>query len=165
MEQRTLKPSRLILDRRRARCVPRRRPESHPRRDVAPVRSFNQAATDTALRAPEFVRRRLRVVLLAAPVAIVILLQPPGPAPALAAQAAPSGGAPPHSADLQRMPGDYLMPILGKDVVSATGEKMGPIVDVLFDGTGKPRAAVIDFGGFLGVGTSQNCDRMGRLAV
>ncbi|MGH7113663.1 MAG: PRC-barrel domain-containing protein [Stellaceae bacterium] len=45
------------------------------------------------------------------------------------------------------------MPILGKDVVSATGEKMGPIVDVLFDQAGKPRAAVIDFGGFLGVGT------------
>lgn len=45
------------------------------------------------------------------------------------------------------------MPILGKDVVSATGEKMGPIVDVLFDGSGKPRAAIIDFGGFLGVGT------------
>jgi len=45
------------------------------------------------------------------------------------------------------------MPILGKDVVSATGEKMGPIVDVLFNGAGKPLAAVIDFGGFLGVGT------------
>ena len=38
-------------------------------------------------------------------------------------------------------------------MVSATGEKMGPIVDVLFDGSGKPRAAIIDFGGFLGVGT------------
>ncbi|MGH7044791.1 MAG: PRC-barrel domain-containing protein [Stellaceae bacterium] len=54
---------------------------------------------------------------------------------------------------LQRVPQNRLMPILGKDVVSATGETMGPIVDVLFEGDGKPRAAVIDFGGFLGVGT------------
>jgi hypothetical protein len=42
---------------------------------------------------------------------------------------------------------------LGKDVLSATGENMGRIVDVLFDLSGKPRAAIIDFGGFLGVGT------------
>ncbi|HEY3911309.1 MAG TPA: PRC-barrel domain-containing protein [Stellaceae bacterium] len=76
-----------------------------------------------------------------------------GPAPASAAPAGPSGGPPPQSEELQRVPGDHLMAILGKDVVSATGEKMGPIVDVLFDQAGKPRAAVIDFGGFLGVGT------------
>jgi PRC-barrel domain len=30
---------------------------------------------------------------------------------------------------------------------------MGLVVDVVVDETGKPRAAVIDFGGFLGVGT------------
>jgi hypothetical protein len=30
---------------------------------------------------------------------------------------------------------------------------MGPVVDVIIDGDGRPRAAVIDFGGFLGVGT------------
>jgi hypothetical protein len=30
---------------------------------------------------------------------------------------------------------------------------MGRIVDVLFDEKGEPHAAVIDFGGFLGVGT------------
>jgi len=75
------------------------------------------------------------------------------PAPTLAATAAPTGAAPLQWADLQRISGGHLMPILGKDVVSATGEKMGPVVDVLFDEAGKPRAAVIDFGGFLGVGT------------
>jgi hypothetical protein len=42
--------------------------------------------------------------------------------------------------------------LLGKEVRSATGEHMGRIVNVLIDGKGKPRAAVIDFGGFLGVG-------------
>jgi hypothetical protein len=75
----------------------------------------------------------------------------PGSAPALAAAPTSTATSPP--AALQRIPGDDLMPILGKDVVSATDEKMGPIVDVLFDDSGKPRAAVIDFGGFLGVGT------------
>jgi PRC-barrel domain len=43
--------------------------------------------------------------------------------------------------------------ILGKEVRGSSGEKMGLIVDVLFDRAGQPRAAIIDFGGFLGVGT------------
>jgi hypothetical protein len=43
--------------------------------------------------------------------------------------------------------------VLGKEVVSATNENMGRIVDVLVDHAGKVRAAVIDFGGFLGVGS------------
>lgn len=43
--------------------------------------------------------------------------------------------------------------ILGQPVVSAKGEGMGRIVDVIVDKSGMPRAAIIDFGGFLGVGT------------
>ena len=43
--------------------------------------------------------------------------------------------------------------ILGKEVRSATGEDMGRIVDVVVDPSGQVRAAVIDFGGFLGVGS------------
>jgi hypothetical protein len=57
-----------------------------------------------------------------------------------------------NGAGLEEFASDQLFRILGKDVVSATGEKMGRIVDVLFDHSGKPFAAVIDFGGFLGVG-------------
>jgi PRC-barrel domain len=45
-----------------------------------------------------------------------------------------------------------LFRILGKEIRGASGEKMGRVVDVLFDQTGRPRAAIIDFGGFLGVG-------------
>ncbi len=41
---------------------------------------------------------------------------------------------------------------LGKEVRSGTGENLGRIVDVLVDQDGQVRAAVIDFGGFLGVG-------------
>ena len=43
--------------------------------------------------------------------------------------------------------------VLGRDVRSPTDEDMGRIVDVIVDRTGTVRAAVIDFGGFLGVGS------------
>jgi len=62
---------------------------------------------------------------------------------------APSGG--PTSAvllDTQDVEG-----ILGKEVRGAADENMGRIIDVVVDRTAQPRAAVIDFGGFLGVGS------------
>lgn len=43
--------------------------------------------------------------------------------------------------------------IIGKSVRSASGEDMGRIVDVIVSASNQPRAAVIDFGGFLGVGS------------
>ena len=43
--------------------------------------------------------------------------------------------------------------ILGRDVRSTADENMGRIVDVIVDRAGIVRAAVIDFGGFLGVGS------------
>lgn len=43
--------------------------------------------------------------------------------------------------------------VLGRDVRSPSNEDMGHIVDVIVDRTGTVRAAVIDFGGFLGVGS------------
>ena len=43
--------------------------------------------------------------------------------------------------------------ILGGEVYSTGNETMGRIVDVMVDGEGTPRAAIIDFGGFLGVGS------------
>ncbi|WP_024511513.1 PRC-barrel domain-containing protein [Bradyrhizobium sp. ARR65] len=58
--------------------------------------------------------------------------------------------------------------VLGKDVRSPTNEDMGRIVDVIVDRTGTVRAAVIDFGGFLGVGSRKivvdwNALHFGRL--
>ncbi len=43
--------------------------------------------------------------------------------------------------------------VLGREVLSAANENMGRIVDVLVDRSGQVRAAIIDFGGFLGVGS------------
>jgi PRC-barrel domain len=54
---------------------------------------------------------------------------------------------------LERFMQSGLFRILGKEVRGASGDDMGRVVDVLFDQTGRPRAAIIDFGGFLGVGT------------
>jgi hypothetical protein len=46
-----------------------------------------------------------------------------------------------------------IIGVLGKDVKSPKGEDMGRIVDVIVDRSGQTRAAIIDFGGFLGVGS------------
>jgi hypothetical protein len=43
--------------------------------------------------------------------------------------------------------------VLGKEVRTSADEAMGRIVDVVVDREGRVRAAVIDFGGFLGVGS------------
>ena len=58
--------------------------------------------------------------------------------------------------------------VLGRDVRSAADEDMGHIVDVIVDLTGHVRAAVIDFGGFLGVGSRRivvdwNAMRFGKI--
>jgi hypothetical protein len=59
--------------------------------------------------------------------------------------------------------------VLGRDVRSPTDEDMGHIVDVIVDRAGTVRAAVIDFGGFLGVGSRKivvdwNALHFGRIA-
>jgi PRC-barrel domain len=43
-------------------------------------------------------------------------------------------------------------PVLGRQVRSSAGEDMGRVVNVVVDRDGQVRAAIIDFGGFLGVG-------------
>ena len=81
---------------------------------------------------------------------------PPAPAPAPAAPAlpngsapaAPGGGTPAVVLDTQ----DYES-LLGKSVRAMNGDDLGRIIDIIIDRDGRPRAAVIDFGGFLGVGS------------
>lgn len=58
--------------------------------------------------------------------------------------------------------------VLGRDVRSAADEDMGHIVDIIVDRAGHVRAAVIDFGGFLGVGSRKivvdwNALRFGKI--
>ncbi len=67
------------------------------------------------------------------------------------------GPAPPSAAtvvdaEVGRLEGP-LTSILGKNVFSPKGEDLGRVVDLLADSQGRVRVAIIDFGGFLGVGT------------
>jgi PRC-barrel domain len=65
--------------------------------------------------------------------------------------AAPKEAAPPASVTIIEATDAHG--VLGRDVRSPADEDMGRIVDVIVDRAGQVRAAVIDFGGFLGVGS------------
>ena len=73
---------------------------------------------------------------------------PATPAPSETPPPAASTGTPATVLDDQQ-----VTAILGKNVRSRNGEDMGRIVDVIVNRDGQVRAAVIDFGGFLGVGS------------
>lgn len=75
---------------------------------------------------------------------------PVKPAVEVAGGEEPAAEVPPKN--LRTIPTREADGILGKRVIGAKGEDIGMVVDVLIDSAGKPRAAVIDFGGFLGVG-------------
>jgi PRC-barrel domain len=75
----------------------------------------------------------------------------PPPKQNTAAPAAPKTPAPPPSVTI--IAAKEAHGVLGRDVRSPADEDMGHIVDVIVDRAGVVRAAVIDFGGFLGVGS------------
>jgi hypothetical protein len=58
---------------------------------------------------------------------------------------------------------EEAMPILGHSVVGPTARTVARLVDVLVDPNGKPVAAVLDFGGFMGVGTRKIAVHWGAL--
>ncbi|MFZ1415095.1 MAG: PRC-barrel domain-containing protein [Defluviicoccus sp.] len=60
----------------------------------------------------------------------------------------PERAAPQKPADVPPVVG-----ILGKQVRGPNDEDMGKVIEVLVDRNGRPIAALIDFGGFLGVGS------------
>jgi hypothetical protein len=70
---------------------------------------------------------------------------PTPPAPAKTDQQAPSA--------VTILANHEVEGILGREVRSSADENMGRIVDVLVVRSGQVRAAIIDFGGFLGVGS------------
>src|SRR6201996_3708994 len=75
----------------------------------------------------------------------------PSPQPSATPTPPPTEHAPPASGTIIGPQEAHRM--LGRDVRSAANEDMGHIVDVIVDRSGTVRAAVIDFGGFLGVGS------------
>ncbi|MCJ2071116.1 PRC-barrel domain-containing protein [Methylobacterium sp. J-030] len=84
----------------------------------------------------------------AAPVPGAPAATPPAPTPPAATAAQQQQGTPATVLDTQ----DYES-LLGRSVRSAQGDELGRVIDIIIDKEGHPRAAIIDFGGFLGVGT------------
>jgi PRC-barrel domain protein len=89
---------------------------------------------------------------------------PPSPLPNAAPAAQPPAAAPSSQNDDKTkeektsvpatvVDGEQLESVLGIEALSSSGEDMGRIVDIIVDRTGQVRAAIIDFGGFLGVGS------------
>ncbi|HYM01660.1 MAG TPA: PRC-barrel domain-containing protein [Stellaceae bacterium] len=76
--------------------------------------------------------------------------------PPAAEQAKPAPQAPPEPSppqNLETLPPAAAVAILGKKVRDASGKDLGLVVDVLVNREAQPVAAVIDVGGFLGVGS------------
>lgn len=128
------------------------------------------SAATNRVAAPAVRRRRARIGALAlmlpgvvtfalrcsAATIVVAQGQPSGPA-APAVTATPNEAQPESAAkqpkNVEPLPSNDAASVLGKKVKGPHGEDLGLIVDVLVDADGKPHAAVIDFGGFLGVGS------------
>ena len=88
------------------------------------------------------------------------------PTPAPPSTSSPPSAAPPPGTSPQGTPNpantepsavvvdkQEVQTTLGKSVRSTAGEDMGRLIDVVVDRDGQTRAAIIDFGGFLGVGS------------
>jgi hypothetical protein len=74
------------------------------------------------------------------------------PSPAGAPPAPPGAAQPSAPPAVQSVPAEDAGAILGQRVTDPDGKDIGRLVDVLVDASGQPQAAVIDFGGFMGVG-------------
>ena len=71
---------------------------------------------------------------------------------ALWAAAAARADSVPQPGAVQSVAPEDAAAVLGQRVTDAQGVEIGRLVDILVDANGKPRAAVIDFGGFMGIG-------------
>jgi hypothetical protein len=107
-----------------------------------------------------FVRGLLSCSLIVAGARVALAQAPPADAPKTAPEPAPQGAeapaAPPHGRVTETpaivIDGNAAQTLLGKPVQSLKGEDLGRVVDVVVDRSGVLRAAIVDFGGFLGVG-------------
>ena len=52
----------------------------------------------------------------------------------------------------ESIPDGTAVRVLGRDVKGPSGQVVAQVVNVLVDGSGRPLAAVLDYGGFMGVG-------------
>ena len=77
-------------------------------------------------------------------------------APAPASTPAPTPAPTPKPAPkptVEAVDKDQVVAILGRPVTGPEKQQIGTLTDVLVDGTGQPQAAVLDIGGFMGLGS------------
>ena len=77
---------------------------------------------------------------------------PPPPQGAVETPPLPAIIQPPPQTAVQSVAPEAAEAILGQRVTDTENTDVGRLVDVLVDASGQPQAAVIDFGGFMGVG-------------
>ncbi len=133
-------------------------PQGPPVSQGAPAQAASEPAVEPSVKVPiELpIDTSMEAPIVAPP--CVPLPQPkhaaaskPEPPPPAASPAAPAG-APAAGSATKAMPLKGVESVLGRKVQGEQGEDLGRVVDVLADEGGHVRAAVIEFGGFLGVG-------------
>ncbi len=91
-------------------------------------------------------RGRRSAAVRCALLASALALAPP------VASSAEDGAAPVSPAARELIPDGTAVRVLGRDVKGPSGQVVAQVVNVLLDGSGRPLAAVLDYGGFMGVG-------------
>jgi hypothetical protein len=121
---------------------------------VSSIFAFPRSDTEGSVRA-----KRSDIGLILAPILLVTLSQ------FVPATDNPKPESPPAAAEpsVTVIDGAAVRGILGRTVLGADGKDMGRIVDIMVDPAGQVRAAIIDFGGFLGVGSRKIAVRWNAL--
>ncbi len=78
---------------------------------------------------------------------------PTGSEPPAAPASSQPAPPPAEPGTLEKVAPDQVVALLGLTARGNDGKEIGRIVDVLVDGASRPRAAVVDVGGFLGMGS------------
>jgi hypothetical protein len=125
----------------------------------APVPTANVQSVDRSIKIPIEIPIETELETpIVAPPCVVPPTAPPKPPPKSRPETPPPAPpavapAPADGIDARVRPLESpVESVLGKKVQGAKGEDLGRLVDVLADDAGRVRAAVIEFGGFLGVG-------------
>ncbi|MBD0273067.1 MAG: hypothetical protein ICV73_14215, partial [Acetobacteraceae bacterium] len=105
--------------------------------------------------APRGARRRRRGWRPPSPAAVLrcaLLASALASAPPVTPSSAEDAVAPATPAERELIPDGVAVRVLGRDVKGPSGQVVAQVVNVLVDGSGRPLAAVLDYGGFMGVG-------------
>jgi PRC-barrel domain len=129
-----------------------------PQSSEVPLRAANERSLDRSIKVPIEIpiETELDTPIIAPPCVgppTAPQKPPPKSKPETPAPAPPPAAAPADGIDAKVRPLEgSVESVLGKKVQGTKGEDLGRLVDVLADDGGRVRAAVIEFGGFLGVG-------------